>query len=151
MNIEVNSLDEMLEFGQKIGRLLTGGIFIELVGDVGAGKTTLVKGIATGLDITEPVQSPTFTISRLYNARDDIRLAHYDFYRLHISGIMSDEIDEMARDSRTVTIVEWGGAVADVLPTDRLTITITSHREEARQLVLTAEGDKSRKLHDFIT
>ena len=116
------------------------------MGDVGAGKTTLVKGVATGLDITEPVQSPTFTISRLYEARDDIRLAHYDFYRLHISGIMSDEIDEMARDSRTVTIVEWGGAVADVLPEDRLTVAITAHREDGRQLTLTAGGDKSQKL-----
>lgn len=146
MIIEVNSANEMQVLGHKIGRLLAAGMIIELIGDVGAGKTTLVKGIATGLDINEPVQSPTFTISRLYDGRNDMRLAHYDFYRLRDAGIMNDEIDEVIRDPRTITIVEWGGAVAGVLPDDRLTITISPLGEESRRLVVDGGGAQSQRM-----
>lgn len=148
MIIEVSSVQEMQSFGQKIGQLLNGGLVIELVGDVGAGKTTLVKGIATGLAIEEPVQSPTFTISRLYNGRDTIRLAHYDFYRLHDAGIMNDEISEVISDPHTVTIVEWSGAVKGVLPNDRLTITIVPTDEESRRLTLDASGSASQRMKE---
>lgn len=136
----------MKQFGRRIGLLLTGGEFIELVGDVGAGKTTLTKGIADGLSIEEPIQSPTFTISRQYDGRDDIRLAHYDFYRLQDAGIMASELDEVARDAAAVTIIEWGGVVTDILPKDRLTITIAATAEDERSVVLTAGGERSQHL-----
>lgn len=139
-------MDEMLKLGQKLGMFLQGGEMIELVGDVGAGKTTLVKGIALGLEIDEPIQSPTFTISRLYEARDDIQLAHYDFYRLQDAGIMNDEIHEVLNDPLSVTIVEWAGAVKGILPDDRLTITLSSPSETQRQLIFDAQGEVSRSL-----
>lgn len=66
MTLVIASSLAMQRLGQVIGRSLKGGEVIELVGDIGAGKTTLTKGIAEGLDIAEPVQSPTFTISRVY-------------------------------------------------------------------------------------
>lgn len=136
----------MQAFGQKIGRLLKGGEVIELVGDVGAGKTTFTKGLARGLDIDEAIQSPTFTISRMYDGRDEMRLAHYDFYRLHDAGLMNEELDETLRESRTVTVVEWANAVKDVLPDDRFTITISSPSESVRQIHCAAGGDKSNAL-----
>ena len=151
MNIEVKSSDEMIILGQKVGRLLRGGDVIELVGDMGAGKTTLVKGIASGLDIGEPIQSPTFTVSRVYDGRDDIRLSHYDFYRLAEAGIMSDEIDEMAHDGQTITVIEWGEAVSDVLPIDRLTIRIIADGENTRNVEFRTGGDRSGELADKIT
>ena len=111
MIIEVGSENETRALGERLGALLRGGETIELVGDVGAGKTTFVKGLALGLGIDEDVQSPSFTISRLYDARDNLRLAHYDFYRLTNAGIMADELTETTQDSATVTVIEWADIV----------------------------------------
>ena len=74
--MKIHDETEMKALGRTIGQALAGGEVIELVGDVGAGKTTLTKGLAEGLVITEPIQSPTFTISRVYDARDEIGRAH---------------------------------------------------------------------------
>lgn len=143
---EVHSVDDMMKFGQQLGGLLRGGEVCELVGDVGAGKTTLVKGLALGLGIDEDVQSPSFTISRVYSGRDDIRLAHYDFYRLHDAGIMAAELSEAVADRQTVVVVEWADIASDVLPTDRVTIRITPLSEDARTLECTATGERSKEL-----
>ena len=137
---------EMKALGRVIGQALAGGEVIELVGDVGAGKTTLTKGLAEGLAITEPIQSPTFTISRVYDARDGLRICHYDFYRLGEAGIMGDEISEMMQEDSTITVIEWAGAVNEVLPSDRLVITITATTETERQLEVTANGTHSERL-----
>ncbi len=146
MIIEVGSEAEMKKFGAKLGAILTGGQAIELVGDVGAGKTTLAKGIATGMGIDETVQSPSFTISRVYDAVSGVRLAHYDFYRLQDAGIMTGELAETAADDSTVTIIEWAGIVEGVLPSDRLTIHITSPGEAERRIELVAGGAGSIEL-----
>jgi tRNA threonylcarbamoyladenosine biosynthesis protein TsaE len=146
MIIEVTSEMEMKLFGAKLGRLLVGGECIELVGDVGAGKTTLVKGVARGLEIEETIQSPSFTISRVYDTPHELRLAHYDFYRLHDAGIMADELQEASQDSRTITIIEWAGIVSGVLPDDHMTITITAISESERRLELAGYGASSQQL-----
>ena len=146
MIINVNSEDEMKTFGATLGARLSGGEVIELVGDVGAGKTTLTKGIAAGLAVDDDVQSPSFTISRVYQARDGLTLAHYDFYRLGDAGIMADDLGETAGNEMTVTVVEWGGVVEGVLPLDRLTVTIQATSESGRSLSVVAGGEKSRKV-----
>jgi tRNA threonylcarbamoyladenosine biosynthesis protein TsaE len=143
MITEVNSEAEMKAFGAKLGGALRGGETIELVGDVGAGKTTLTKGIAAGLGVDEDVQSPSFTISRVYDTSSDLRLSHYDFYRLHDAGIMADELSETIGDPNGITIIEWAEIVTGVLPDDRLTIRIVSPSENMRQIELTAGGVKS--------
>lgn len=143
MNTEVTSEDKMRKFGEKLGALFTGGEVIELVGDVGAGKTTLTKGIAVGMGIDETVQSPSFTISRVYDAANDLTLAHYDFYRLGDAGIMANELSEATHDAQTVTIIEWAEIVEGVLPADRLHVEITSPAEAIRHLVITAGGPRS--------
>ena len=141
----------MKEFGKTVGALLSGGEIIELIGDVGAGKTTFVKGLAIGLGITENIQSPSFTINRVYDGRDDLILSHYDFYRLTDAGIMASELSEVVNDQKTVTVIEWAGAVADILPTDRLSIKITSPTETSRQLVVDSAGQISDKLKEKLT
>ncbi len=136
----------MQQLGQKIGSALRGGEVFELIGDVGAGKTTLTKGVAEGLAITEPVQSPTFTISRVYEARDGLELRHYDFYRLGEAGIMTDELAEVFESSRTIVVVEWGGVVEGVLPADRLQLVITPTSEASRTVKVCALGPESEKV-----
>lgn len=137
--IEVTGEQETRLFGEKLGALLHGGEVIELVGDVGAGKTTFVKGLAVGLSIDEDVQSPSFTISRLYDARGGLRLAHYDFYRLSAPGIMANELAETTRDPMTITVIEWAEIAEGVLPIQRLRITFVAPTESTR--LLTLEGD----------
>ena len=135
----------MKQLGEAIGQSLSGGEVLELVGDIGAGKTTLTKGIARALGINEPVQSPTFTISRVYDSPKGLRLAHYDFYRLGEAGIMGDEIREAADDD-SVVVVEWAGAVDDDLPKDRLVVKITTISEEERLVEFHPGGKKSTEL-----
>lgn len=135
----------MKQLGEAIGRSVSGGEVLELVGDIGAGKTTLTKGIARALGINEPVQSPTFTISRVYDSPKGLCLAHYDFYRLGEAGIMGDEIREAADDD-SVIIVEWAGAVDDDLPKDRLVVKITTISEEERLVEFHPGGKKSTEL-----
>lgn len=136
----------MLAFGKRVGELLQGGEVLVLVGDIGAGKTTFTKGVAQGLGIHETVQSPTFTISRRYDARDGLELIHYDFYRLSEAGIMRAELSEALADAQVITVIEWGQIVEDVLPRDVVTIAIHSPSEEARTLDITAGGEISQRL-----
>ena len=144
--IEVTSDTEMQNLGEKIGKLLQGGEVIELIGEVGAGKTTFVRGLARGMGVSETVQSPSFTINRVYDADSGRRLVHYDFYRLNDAGIMANELEESVNDSNTSVVIEWANAVEQVLPDDRLSITIISPTETSRQLSLTSGGEKSSKL-----
>lgn len=144
--IEITSEKAMREFGHTVGGLVRGGNVIELVGDVGAGKTTFVKGLAKGLAIDDDIQSPSFTINRTYVARDGLELSHYDFYRLHDPGIMMAELQEVTDRKDVIVVIEWAGIVKDVLPLDRLTIHITANGEESRHVLLTASGERSKEL-----
>lgn len=146
MIIEVGSEAKTQELARKIGALLKGGEVIELIGDVGAGKTTFVKGFAKGLGIEEDVQSPSFTISRVYDARDNLRLAHYDFYRLSDAGIMNDELAEMIQDPEAITVIEWADIVEGVLPKNRLTIRFESPTETTRTLTLSGNDKLLERL-----
>jgi len=146
VTIEVKSEEAMISFGRNIGRFLDGGEIIELLGDVGSGKTMLVKGIADGLGVHEYVQSPSFTINRIYKGRDDIVLSHYDFYRLENAGIMINELAEVVNDTKTVTVIEWADVIKGVLPKDRLSVFIKTLSENTRELAFCYGGTISRKL-----
>ncbi len=150
MIFTVKSESETIKLGQEIGAQLSGGEIIELIGDVGSGKTTLTKGIAIGLGITEYIQSPSFTINRVYKARDEITLTHYDFYRLTDAGIMANEMKEVISDNKTVTVVEWAEAVKGVLPIDRVSITISALSEDVRKIEINSGGSKSDKLVEVL-
>jgi tRNA threonylcarbamoyladenosine biosynthesis protein TsaE len=105
-----------------VGALLRGGDVLVLSGDLGAGKTTFARGVASALGVDEPVVSPTFTIVREYDGR--VPLRHVDVYRLEHMGELRDiGLDEMLGDDG-VTLVEWGERVTAVLPSDRLEVTL---------------------------
>ena len=146
MRIAIQSEQAMQQFGEKISTLLSGGMTLELIGDVGAGKTTLTRSIARGLGITDTIHSPTFTISNCYETPAGLLLAHYDFYRLIDAGIMKDELAEVLDDERTITIIEWGDIVEEILPDNRLSIRISSDSETSRQLDITAHNQVTQKI-----
>lgn len=127
-----------------------GGQVIELIGDVGAGKTTLTRAIARGLGITADIHSPTFTIKNQYDAPGGLLLVHYDFYRLHEAGVMRDELDEAINDTRAVVVIEWGDIVADILPEDRMTITLIPTSETEREVTIASHGEQSKVLEEAI-
>ncbi len=120
-----------------MGRALKGGEAIELVSDLGGGKTTLVRGIAQGAGSKDKVASPTFTISRVYTA-PKFNIHHFDFYRLHDAGIVADELAEIAGDAKSVVVVEWGGTVQHAMPKDRLTVNITQTPAGDRKITFRA-------------
>lgn len=148
MEILLKSEADTWSIGNKLGQTLQGGEVIELVGDVGAGKTALTKAIAAGMGIDDDIQSPTFTLSRVYDAPSGNRLAHYDFYRLQDAGILRAELDEVMHDAQTVTVIEWSGIVSDILPNDRLVVELVATAENSRCATITATGDHSKKLLD---
>ena len=131
----VSSEDDMKQLGESIGRQLRGGECIELLGDVGAGKTTFVKGLGSSLAIDEDVQSPSFTISRQYDARDDLVLAHYDFYRLHEAGVVAYGLEESLASPHVITVVEWGETIGAVLPETRIIIMIRYEKDSDQRNV----------------
>jgi tRNA threonylcarbamoyladenosine biosynthesis protein TsaE len=129
----IHSEAEMLDYGKKLGESLVAPAVLELLGDVGAGKTTLTRGIAEGLGIKEAITSPSFTISKEYRG-EKYRLVHYDFYRLADPGIMSEDLDEAISDPNAITIVEWGESIRNILPEDRKRIEIKYIDEETREI-----------------
>lgn len=129
----IHSEAEMIEYGKQLGQTLEAPVVLELLGDVGAGKTTLTRGIAAGLGIQEPVTSPSFTISKEYQG-EKYRLVHYDFYRLGDPGIMSEDLLDAISDKNAIIIVEWGESIRDILPEKRIKITIKNLDENTREI-----------------
>jgi tRNA threonylcarbamoyladenosine biosynthesis protein TsaE len=138
----------MQDFGARLGAKLSGGEVIELVGDIGAGKTTFTKGLARGLGVSDDVQSPTFTISRIYETPSGIRLAHYDFYRLQDAGVMQMELAESVCDPHTITVIEWAKIVENVLPATALTIEIAPRDEMTRVVKITTDDERLKKISE---
>lgn len=127
------SLDETLQLAAAVGRKLRGGEVIELLSDLGGGKTTFVRGVAQGAGSEDVVSSPSFTLMNQYRAKK-LTIYHFDFYRLHEAGIMREELEEVLSDKDAVVIVEWANVVHEVLPADRLSIRITAIGETERRL-----------------
>ena len=159
----INSEQEMLEFGKDFVDYMTstGGragetpnarsrkantmeetarsrpvepIVIELIGDVGAGKTTLTRGFAKGLDIKEPITSPSFTISKSYALKNGGRLIHYDFYRLPDPGIMLEDLQENLTNPKNIIIVEWSDSVRNILPKNHIKLFINKLNNGSREI-----------------
>ncbi|HUD06281.1 MAG TPA: tRNA (adenosine(37)-N6)-threonylcarbamoyltransferase complex ATPase subunit type 1 TsaE [Candidatus Saccharimonadales bacterium] len=127
------SEDETKRIAKLIGEKLKGGEVIELVSDLGGGKTTFVSGLVAGAGSNDQVASPSFTISKIYTA-NELTIKHFDFYRLADAGVIAYELAESADDPKTVIVVEWAGIVEKLLPDNRLKIEFSVKDEKARQL-----------------
>ncbi|MBU3176964.1 tRNA (adenosine(37)-N6)-threonylcarbamoyltransferase complex ATPase subunit type 1 TsaE [Clostridium estertheticum] len=122
MEYIVTTVDETYKIGELIGSLVNSGDIICLIGDLGTGKTHLTKGIAKGLDIKDNITSPTFTIVNEYTGR--LKLYHFDVYRVNDP----DEIEAIGFDeyifSDGVSVIEWANYIEEIIPPNKLTITI---------------------------
>lgn len=132
-----------------MGQNLRGGEVIELVSDIGGGKTTFVRGLAKGMGSADRVSSPSFTLTNQYRS-DKLTLQHFDFYRLAEPGIMRQELAEYIEDLATVTVVEWADIVADVLPVDRVSITIAAVSDTGRKYRVTYSNSTKYVVEDIV-
>ncbi len=139
MRLRAGSLAGTDAAGRAIAGVLEPGDVVLLTGDLGAGKTALVKSIAAALGVTEPVVSPTFTIVREYEGR--IPVVHVDVYRLDHPNAADDlALDELLDEGRIV-LVEWGERISASLPADRLEISLDpGPHEDARDLTIEGRG-----------
>jgi tRNA threonylcarbamoyl adenosine modification protein YjeE len=132
VSLTVATAVQMRSLGRSLATVLRAGDLVLLSGGLGAGKTTLTKGIGDGLSVRGPITSPTFVIARVHPplgstaATGELRpaLVHADAYRLG-SVLELDDLDLDTDTAASVTVVEWGGGLAEGLATDRLEITIT--------------------------
>jgi tRNA threonylcarbamoyladenosine biosynthesis protein TsaE len=123
------------QFAERLGHHLLGGEIIELVSDLGGGKTTFVRGLAKGMGSDDHVRSPSFTVSNQYQA-NDLTIYHFDFYRLDNPGILAHELAEITTDKKAIIVAEWANIVAQVLSTPHLVISMTQTSEHGREIVL---------------
>lgn len=123
----------MLDFGKKFANQAK---VIELVGDVGAGKTTFVRGLAKGLGVKEPVTSPSFTISKSYALKNGGFLVHYDFYRLQDPGLMAEDLQENLSNPKNIVVIEWGESIKKLLPKDHTKIEIKYNEDNSREVII---------------
>ena len=141
MTVRLPSTDVTLETGRRLGRLLRAGDLVVLTGGLGAGKTTLTRGIGEGMGVRGPVTSPTFVIARIHpSLGDGPELVHADAYRL--GGVSElDDLDLDAELDAAVTVVEWGAGLAEGLAEGRLEITLVADPEtEERTMEVRAVG-----------
>jgi tRNA threonylcarbamoyladenosine biosynthesis protein TsaE len=140
IELETGTADRTRDVGAALATVLRPRDTVILTGDLGAGKTTLVQGIGQGLGVEEQVTSPTFTLVKEYGGRLDV--AHVDVYRLErVQDVVDLGLDELGGPDR-VLLVEWGDAVQDLLPDDRLRIELTTDLtgDETRRIALTPQG-----------
>lgn len=134
------SYSQTIELGEKLAGLLDKGSFIILKGDLASGKTTFTKGIGKGLGIEDTINSPTFTILKIYSGR--LPLYHIDAYRLENNDydLGFNEFDD------GVTVVEWPEFYKDYLPKDYIEISFTYIDENTRDINIKTTSDKYKKI-----
>lgn len=124
--------------GYELGSQLKGGEVLALCGELGAGKTKFLQGLAKGLGIKGRVNSPTFNILKLYkiNANKNVKaFCHIDAYRLHSEkDLISLGVEEFFQDKHTVTAIEWAEKVKKIWPKNVFVITIKHLSEENREI-----------------
>lgn len=136
LEIKSTSSEQTELLGKSIGAALKGGEVIQLVSDLGGGKTTLTKGIVAGMGSDANVSSPTFTVSKEYQIAN-LLLRHFDFYRLVDAGVVGLELQEGFEDPNTVTIIEWADIVENVLPKETIKIVLQQTGDDSRLLICT--------------
>jgi tRNA threonylcarbamoyladenosine biosynthesis protein TsaE len=150
MIIDSDSLEMTHAIGRRVGAALATGDVVALVGPLGSGKTALVRGIAEGAGVADPreVNSPTFVIVNEYESgpgRPPLRLYHIDTYRLRHGG----DLDALGFDEMLAAgavLIEWADRVEDLLPRDRLTITLEAIDDHTRRFDCVANGQRSETL-----
>jgi tRNA threonylcarbamoyladenosine biosynthesis protein TsaE len=146
--LDVPTAEDMLALGRRLAAALRAGDLVVLSGDLGAGKTTLTRGIGEGLEVRGAVTSPTFVIARVHPpavaAGDRPSLVHVDAYRLGDLAEV-DDLDLDASLEESVTVVEWGEGMVEGLAASRLHVTLrrdADESDESRQVTVRGVGDR---------
>ena len=134
-NFTAATANDMMDLGKKIASTLTPGTTIALTGSLGAGKTTLVKGVALGLDISEEVTSPSFTIIKeYYDGR--LPLYHMDLYRIaNLEELYLIGVEELIYGDG-LSIIEWSEKAEELLPEGTLRVDITINSDSSRNVTI---------------
>jgi tRNA threonylcarbamoyladenosine biosynthesis protein TsaE len=139
------SPNQTRRIGMRLGELLLPGDVICLEGNLGAGKTTLVQGIASGWGSYDSVSSPTYVLVNVYRRLDHNQLYHLDGFRLSGSDeALALDIDSMLDQSPLV--VEWADRIKDALPEDHLWMNMRLINEEQRDFIVNAHGERYKTL-----
>jgi tRNA threonylcarbamoyladenosine biosynthesis protein TsaE len=137
---------ETVALGKRLGSILMPGDFIALMGELGAGKTRFVQGVAAGLnvDTSLPVTSPTYSILHIHSGR--LPLFHFDLYRLKGAGDAGELGFEEYFYGEGVSVVEWADRLQGEMPDERLVITFSHLGEEERKIEFTPRGERYEEL-----
>jgi tRNA threonylcarbamoyladenosine biosynthesis protein TsaE len=139
------SAEQTRRIGMRLGGLLRPGDAICLIGDLGAGKTTLVQGVSAGWGSLDPASSPTFVLVNVYRRPDGDRLFHLDAYRLS-GATEAEDLDIDAFMERGPLVVEWADRIQEALPVENLWVNLRWIDQQQRDLMLTAHGARYRAL-----
>ncbi|UOZ09712.1 tRNA (adenosine(37)-N6)-threonylcarbamoyltransferase complex ATPase subunit type 1 TsaE [Amycolatopsis sp. WQ 127309] len=133
--------EDTMEFGRSLGRSLRAGDLVLLAGPLGAGKTTLTRGIADGLGVGGRVSSPTFVLARVHPAgAAGVPLVHVDAYRLGGDLSQLDDLDLDTDLERSAIVVEWGEGSAERLSSDYLVVRLDRRDDDVREVTLEPHG-----------
>jgi tRNA threonylcarbamoyladenosine biosynthesis protein TsaE len=145
LTFKTRAPDETLAFGRHLGGLLIAGDLVALVGDLGAGKTCLVQGIAQGLEVPESsyVRSPSFVILNIHPGRCDLN--HLDLYRIQSPEELEDLGYREIFYGEGVTAIEWADKIEDLLPETHLRIALDFLDETGRVITLEGVGNLPRE------
>lgn len=145
MNLTLSSRSETEALGKTIGGVLVGGELLALIGEIGAGKTTLIRGIAAGLGVPPAsVSSPTFVLIHEYRGR--LPFIHIDLYRLNNCAEAGAIGLEDYLTGPAVTAIEWADRFLALFPEDRLEVRLSHWSLDMRRVCLAAQGPQSRAL-----
>lgn len=146
LEVKINSVDEMISLGYIIGSISYPNLVIGLNGDLGAGKTVFTKGIGKYLGVKKVINSPTFTIMKIYDTNNETisNLYHLDVYRLDNAEADFELEEYFYLDG--LTIIEWSKIIYDILPNDMWNIEINILGENERLVKLVVEEEVLEEL-----
>lgn len=139
------SYSETIELGEKVGKLLEKGMILALKGDLAGGKTTFTKGIGKALNIKRVINSPTFTILKVYEG--DMALYHIDAYRLE-NNSYDLGLDEY--EDEGIMVIEWPEYYMDFLPKEYLEVDFKYIDDDTREITFVSHGDKYKKIKEAL-
>ncbi|WP_167441508.1 tRNA (adenosine(37)-N6)-threonylcarbamoyltransferase complex ATPase subunit type 1 TsaE [Amycolatopsis vastitatis] len=143
--------DDTMDFGRALGRALRAGDLVLLAGPLGAGKTTLTRGIADGLGVGGRVSSPTFVLARVHPAGPaGVPLVHVDAYRLGGDLSQLDDLDLDTDLERSAIVVEWGEGSAERLSDDYLVVRLDRREDDVREMTLEPHGTWADRTPDLV-